>query len=25
VIPARPSFFGRRVSDHDFVMREVRL
>jgi endonuclease/exonuclease/phosphatase (EEP) superfamily protein YafD len=25
VIPARPSFFGRRVSDHDFVMCEVRL
>jgi len=25
VIPARASFFGRRVSDHDFVMCEVRL
>jgi hypothetical protein len=25
VIPARTSFFGRRVSDHDFVMCEVQL
>ena len=25
VIPAQTSFFGRRVSDHDFVMCEVRL
>lgn len=25
VVAARPSFFGRRVSDHDFVMCEVRL